>query len=337
MHPARLWKKLSKDVVQCRLCSHFCRIDDGGRGQCGVRVNRGGELFTLVYDKVAALNIDPVEKKPLYHFMPGSQTFSFATMGCNLACSFCQNHSLSQPPRRGRGVGGRSASPEQLVGACVEHGCKSISYTYSEPTVFFELMQDTARLARERGLKNIMVSNGFQSPQCLDELGPLIDAANIDLKGFRPEFYEKICGAELKPVLRNLEHMKRLGWWLETTTLVIPGLNDDPEELRGIADFIAGTLGEKTPWHISRFHPDNEMRDRGGTPIATLEAAWEQGRAAGLKHVYVGNAPGNEHNGTYCPDCGELVIDRSGFYVGDTAVDQNGKCRFCGSEVGGIF
>lgn len=336
MHPARLWKALSGGKVQCRLCSHFCRIEKGARGKCGVRVNEGGALFTLTYDRVAAVNIDPVEKKPLYHFLPGSRTFSFATMGCNLSCSFCQNYDLSQPPSHGRDPSGQRATPEGLVAAALENGCASISYTYSEPTVFFELMQDTARLAVSKGLKNIMVSNGFQSPECLNELGPLIHAANIDLKGFKPEFYEKICGARLDPVKKNLVRMRELGWWLEVTTLLIPGLNDDPAELREMAAFLFSELGANTPWHISRFHPDADMRDRGPTPLSSLEMAWAIGKEAGLQYVYVGNVPGDERNSTFCPECGKTVIGRSGFAVLAKNL-KNGKCAACGRSVAGVF
>ncbi len=336
MHPARLWKALSGGKVQCRLCSHFCLIEEGLRGKCGVRVNEGGALFTLTYDRVAAVNIDPVEKKPLYHFLPGTRTFSIATMGCNLSCSFCQNYDLSQPPRRGRDPSGQPATPEGLVAAALERGCASISYTYSEPTIFFELMQDTARLASSKGLKNIMVSNGFQSPDCLEELGPLIHAANIDLKGFKKEFYEKICGAKLTPVKKNLVRMRELGWWLEVTTLLIPGLNDEPAELREMADFLAAELGPDVPWHLSRFHPDHDMRDRGVTPLSSLEKAWKIGKEAGLRYVYVGNVPGDEHNSTFCPGCGEKVIDRSGFAVLGNGV-KSGKCAACGHKIAGIF
>lgn len=336
MHPARLWKPLKDGKLQCRLCSHFCLIDPGGRGRCAVRENKGGELFTLVFERAAAVNIDPVEKKPLYHFMPGSRTFSFGTMGCNLECSFCQNYSLSQPPRQGLPIEGRKVNPGLLVRAAQDAGCSSMSYTYSEPTIFFELMFETARLARESGLRNIMVSNGFMSPECLDELDGLIDAINVDLKGFTPSFYEDVCGARLEPVKKNLVRIRELGWWLEVTTLVIPGLNDAAEELGEMASFIAEELGAGTPWHLSRFHPDFRMLDRPPTPVSTLERAWEIGRAAGLEYVYVGNVPGNAHNSTICPGCGETAIEREGFTaLGGTLRD--GKCSACGREIAGRF
>lgn len=336
MHRAALWKPLDDDRVQCRLCAHFCRIPPGERGTCGVRENRDGTLFTLVYDRAAAINLDPVEKKPLYHFLPGSLTFSFGTMGCNLSCTFCQNADLSQSPRQGRPVTGHAVTPEALVQAALDSGAASISYTYSEPTIFFELMRDTAGLAKKAGLKNIMVSNGFQSPQCLDELGPLIDAANIDLKAWNEDFYRDVCGASLGPVKKNLVHIRRLGWWLEVTTLVIPGLNDDPGDLRGMAAFVFAELGADTPWHLSRFHPDHRMLDRGRTPPKTLETARDMGHAAGLRYVYVGNLGPGERNDTTCPSCGEVVVRRTGFHA-EPARLRAGACPACGAAVAGVW
>jgi pyruvate formate lyase activating enzyme len=336
MHEARLWKPLKNGAVQCRLCSHFCLIRDGERGKCAVRENRGGTLYTLVYDRVAAINLDPVEKKPLHHFMPGTSTFSLGTSGCNLSCSFCQNWSLSQGPRRSGRVEGRTVTPAGLVDAAEHHGADSISYTYSEPTVFFELMRDTAALARERGLKNIMVSNGFMSRECLDELAGLMDAANIDLKAFTEDFYRQRCDAALKPVLENLKTVRSLGWWLEAATLVIPGLNDSEAELRDMARFIRDELGAGTPWHVSRFHPTFELTDRPSTPLETLERAWDVGREAGLSFVYLGNAPGAKANSTYCPTCGERLLDRRGFSV-DGATLEAGRCGTCGEEIPGVW
>jgi pyruvate formate lyase activating enzyme len=338
MHLAQLWKPLEDTPgkgsarVQCRLCNHFCRIEEGAAGRCGVRVNKKGALYSLVADKVAAINLDPVEKKPLYHFMPGTSTLSFGTMGCNLGCSFCQNYSLSQPPRQGRPVEGRPASPESLVGAAIQAGAPSISYTYSEPTVFFELMLGTAQLAVAKGLKNILVSNGFQSPECLEALGTYIHAANIDLKSFRDEFYRERCEARLQPVLDNLARMKKFGWWLETTTLVIPGLNDSDEELGDIARFLVETLGPDAPWHVSRFHPQYRLQDRPSTPVETLVKAWEIGRAAGLRYVYLGNVPGHEADNTHCPGCGRTLIERRGFAL----LKAKGKCPDCGAVLAGV-
>ena len=334
MHTALLWKPLDKNRVQCRLCSHFCIIENQAAGKCGVRVNKEGSLKTLVYDRVAALNMDPVEKKPLFHFYPGTRTLSFATMGCNLSCSFCQNYSLSQPPRRGQGIKGEKITPEQLVETALQNNASSISYTYSEPTVFFELMLDTAKLASAQGLKNIMVSNGFQSPECLQELGPHIHAANIDLKAFSDTFYQDQCGAKLKPVLKNLKHIKELGWWLEVTTLVIPNLNDSQAELMNLAGFIAEELGVDVPWHVSRFHPNFELRDRGPTPVKTLETAWDIGHRAGLRYVYTGNMHGHHGEHTLCPGCGKTVIERQGFFILSSRL-KNGACESCGFKIAG--
>ncbi len=336
MHTARLWKKLENDQVQCRLCSHFCRIEPEKRGRCGVRQNKNGELYTLVYDRAAAVNVDPVEKKPLYHFMPGTMTFSFGTMGCNLSCSFCQNYSLSQAPKTGGDVTGHNVTPQLLVESALRNQCGSISYTYSEPTIFYEIMYDTAVLAHEHGLKNIMVSNGFQSPECLQSLAPYIDAANIDLKAFTSDFYEELCGARLEPVKKNLKMIRELGWWLEVTTLLIPEKNDNEDEVQAIARFIKNELGEDTPWHLSRFHPDYHMHDRGLTPQISLMRARQAGKDAGLHYVYVGNVPGNEFAHTYCPQCQAHVIDRSGFQVRAKHMTA-GTCSACGAAIAGVF
>ncbi len=340
IHEARLWKPLKDGVVHCRLCSHFCVIKPAERGLCGVRENRDGKLFTLVYGLPAAMNVDPVEKKPLYHFLPGTRTFSFGTMGCNMSCTFCQNADLSQPPRLGRKITGHSAEPEDLVAAALESGAKSISYTYSEPTIFFELVEDTARLARTRGLKNILVTNGFMSPECLDACGPslsgLIQAANVDLKAFTEDYYRERCGARLAPVLANLKHMRELGWWIELTTLLIPGLNDDPDELSALAAFINTELGPDTPWHLSRFHPDYKLLDRPVTPHETLIKAREVGWAAGLRYVYIGNASGPGFGDTVCPACKALVLGRDGFRSQPGGL-PDGQCPACGESIPGVW
>ena len=309
------------------------------------RQDQGG-LVTLVYGLPAAVNVDPVEKKPLYHFLPGTRTFSLGTMGCNMSCTFCQNASLSQPPRLGGRITGHSASPADLVAAALESGCKSLSYTYSEPTIFFELVEDTARLARAKGLKNILVTNGFMSPDCLEAFGPdspdskagpgLIQAANVDLKAFSEGFYQERCGARLAPVLDNLKHMRALGWWIEVTTLLIPGLNDGPDELADMAHFIAQDLGQDTPWHLSRFHPDYKLTDRPVTPHETLLAAREAGRAAGLRHVYIGNASGPGFGDTLCPACRAVVLGREGFRTEDSGM-ANGNCAACGAALPGVW
>ncbi len=330
--PALLWRPLEDATLQCLLCAHFCRIEDGGRGQCGVRENRGGKLFTLSHDRVAALNLDPVEKKPLFHFLPGTTTLSLGTQGCNLACLFCQNASLSQPPRLGAAPQGNRIPPQEIVRLARKSKAASVAYTYSEPTIFFELMRETAILAREEGLANIMVSNGFQSPQCLDELKNLIQAANIDLKSFRDEFYRDICSARLGPVLKNLAHMKKLDWHLEVTTLVIPEINDSDRELTDIARFVRDELGRDTPWHVSRFHPCHQMLEHRPTPLDTLKRAYDIGRGEGLHHVFVGNVPNSGLENTFCPGCGQMVVERSGFTILRNRL-LRGACPGCGQVI----
>lgn len=336
MTEARLWKRLKNGKTQCRLCNHYCVIAPNDRGKCGVRENRDGTLYTLNYGKIAARNLDPVEKKPLYHFQPGSRTFSFATMGCNLNCTFCQNWSLSQPPREGGTIIGQDTTPEELVANALRLEAASIAYTYSEPTIFFEIMQDTARLAHEHGLKNIMVSNGFMSRECLAELAPLIDAINVDLKGFTEDFYRDITGARLAPVLDNLKQIKHdLGWWLEVTTLLIPGQNDSEEELDQLTNFLAEEIGTDTPWHISRFHPDYRMTDADPTSSDSLERAFAMGKDKGLKYVYIGNMPGLDRQNTYCPGCNAELVNRSGFILRSTGI-WGGKCLHCGEPIHGV-
>ncbi|MGM0645686.1 MAG: AmmeMemoRadiSam system radical SAM enzyme [Thermodesulfobacteriota bacterium] len=332
MHKARIWKVLPEEAVQCRLCSHYCRIGSDERGYCGVRINSEGALYTLVYDRVAALNIDPVEKKPLFHFWPGSNTLSVGTMGCNLACAFCQNYSLSQPPRQGQSIYGRPTSPQELVQEALAQEVTSLAYTYSEPTIFFELVEDTARLAKEYGLKNIIVSNGFMSRECLKNWDGLIDAANIDLKSFREDFYTRLCGAKLKPVLHNLRTVAEMGWHMEITTLIIPGENDSDTELEELAGFIAEELGTHVPWHISRFHPAFHMSDTPPTPRETLQRAYDIGTRAGLDYIYIGNMSGHDAESTYCPKCKALVVKRRGFVLQDQAV-HNGRCAECGHPI----
>lgn len=330
--PALLWRPLEDATLQCLLCAHFCRIEDGGRGQCGVRENRGGKLFTLSHDRVAALNLDPVEKKPLFHFLPGTTTLSLGTQGCNLACLFCQNASLSQPPRLGAAPQGNHIPPQEIVRLARKSKAASVAYTYSEPTIFFELMRETAILAREEGLANIMVSNGFQSPQCLDELKNLIQAANVDLKSFRDEFYRDICSARLGPVLKNLAHMKKLDWHLEVTSLVIPEINDSDRELTDIARFVRDELGRDTPWHVSRFHPCHQMLEHRPTPLDTLKRAYDIGRGEGLHHVFVGNVPNSGLENTFCPGCGQMVVERSGFTILRDRL-LRGACPGCGQVI----
>lgn len=336
MSNAILWRPQKNQKVQCMACSHFCVIDPGERGLCGVRENREGEMHTLVRNKVAALNLDPIEKKPLFHFLPGTLSLSLGTMGCNLSCLFCQNYSLSQSARQNKPIEGETITPDRIISLAGEYFAASISYTYSEPTVFIELVMDTARPAKEKGLKNIIVSNGFQSPDCLREMNGYFDAANIDLKAFTEKFYQEYCGAKLKPVLKNLAKIREMGWWLEVTTLIIPGLNDSRKELKQMAEFIFRELGSDTPWHISRFHPTFKMTNIKSTPIETLENAWEIGREQGLKFVYTGNVPGHRAENTYCPACQKQVIKRTGFEIKSSHIKDQ-CCSFCGEKISGVW
>jgi len=321
--------------VLCGLCSHRCLIAPGHRGICAVRENRDGVLHSLVYDRIIARNIDPIEKKPLFHFLPGSLSYSLATPGCNFRCKHCQNADISQLPRdRGGMVPGEPVSPTEIVEAALRHHCASISYTYTEPTVFFELAYDTAKLARQAGLKNVFVTNGYITPEALREISPVLDAANIDLKGFTDDFYKNVCGARLQPVLDSIRLYKELGIWIEITTLVIPGHNDSEHELRQIAQFVR-SVSEGVPWHVSRFHPTYKLIDQPRTPLETLKRARQIGIDAGLRYVYEGNIPG-EGEETICWSCGTSLVKRYGFAVEENRV-LKGKCGQCGAKMDGVW
>jgi pyruvate formate lyase activating enzyme len=335
MKEALLYDRLSNDVVRCNLCAHHCRIAPGEFGICRVRKNIDGTLYTLVDDRIISRHVDPVEKKPLFHFYPGSKAYSVATSGCNFRCAWCQNWQIAQMPRERHLIDGRKVTPEEIVAAAKASGSHSIAYTYTEPTVFFELAYDTARLAHAAGLVNIYVTNGFMTEAMLTMFAPYLDAANVDLKAFHNVTYQRYVGARLQPVLDSMKTMKRLSIWLEVTTLIIPDLNDDPAELRDAAAFVAQELGPETPWHISRFYPAYKMLDRASTPIETLKHAKEIGLSEGLKFVYVGNAPSAGDEDTYCPQCGCVLIRRHGFGVLANHV-QDGHCPDCGAPVAGI-
>ncbi len=332
---AMLYEKLEGGNVRCALCSHRCRIAPTERGICGVRENREGRLYTLVYGPVVAASVDPVEKKPLYHLFPGSDSYSIASVGCNFRCTFCQNHEISQMPRDEGRIAGREMTPREVVDRAVDSASKSISYTYTEPTVFFEFARDTGLLARKEGLKNIFVTNGFMTQEALDAASGWLDAANVDLKSFRDEFYRRHCGARLDPVLETLRGMIKRGVWVEVTTLVIPTLNDDEAELRDIAAFIH-SLGEEVPWHVSRFFPRYKSQDLSPTPVTTIDRALEIGREAGLKNVYSGNVPGSDSDHTYCSACGNLLIERQGYEIRANKL-EGPRCRRCGTVLAGIF
>ena len=335
MMEARFYEKKKEQQVHCLLCNHHCLIKEGKRGLCGVRENREGRLYSLVYARPIATHVDPIEKKPLFHFLPGSRSFSLATAGCNFRCLFCQNADISQLPQDQAKIPGEEVAPEEIVAAARQAGCQSIAYTYTEPTIFFEYAQDIALLAEAQGLKNVFVTNGYMSTEALQSIHPLLHGANVDLKAFREAFYQKQCGAKLAPVLKTLKTMKEMGVWLEITTLIIPTLNDSKEELRELATFILQELGPETPWHISRFHPTFRLTDLPVTPVKTLQQAWEIGREVGLHYVYTGNVPGDQGEKTYCHHCGRLLLDRFGFTILKNELDQGG-CPQCHQPLAGV-
>ena len=328
-----LYEKLGDKKVRCQLCAHRCTISPKDIGICGVRQNREGFLYTLVYAEAIAANIDPIEKKPLYHFFPGSTSLSIATLGCNFKCDFCQNWQISQLSKQNSNRGIRTLLPEDIVRLAKEKKCKSISYTYTEPTIFFEYAYDTAKLAKAQGLYNNFVTNGYMSREAIDAIEPYLDAANVDLKSFREEFYVKNCKGHLQPVLDSIRLMKKLGIWVEVTTLIVPGENDSESELAKIAAFIA-EVGKDIPWHISRFHPDYKFINHKPTSLETLKKASFLGKEAGLRYVYLGNVL--EDYGTCCWQCGKLIIQRSCFDIAENNI-KNGKCVFCNTAIDGFF
>jgi pyruvate formate lyase activating enzyme len=331
MKEAMLYDKLEDNQVQCVLCAHRCLIKPGRLGICRVRENRDGTLYSLVYAQAVSANVDPIEKKPLYHFLPGTGAFSIATVGCNFRCAFCQNADISQASKGGGwGRWGQELPPEQVVNLAQKSRCASIAYTYTEPTIFFEYAYDTAKIAAERGIKNVFVTNGYMTEEALHEIEPYLDAANVDLKGFTDEFYRRTCGAQLQPVLDSICLMHQIGILVEVTTLIVPGHNDGDEELRQIARFLAD-ISLDLPWHISRFVPHYKMTDVPPTPVETLHRAAEIGYETGLRYVYAGNVPGDRYENTYCPNCGEIAIQRFGYH---TRVKLDGdRCKNCGYQL----
>ncbi len=357
LYEARFYESLPEGRVLCTLCPHDCRIPDGARGACGIRYNHAGRLYTLVYDKVVAREVNPIEKKPLFHFYPGSTAYSISTVGCNLRCTFCQNWQISQWPKNhlpkhiensdektiepicpqltaiGEAIPGEPVTSETLVEAALATGSTSISYTFTEPTIFYELAYDTAVLARTRGLKNNFVSNGFINEAPLRELAKVLDAVNVDLKFFKEESYRRISRARLQPILDAIRLYHQLGVWLEITTLIVPGLNDSEEELRQIAEFIR-FVGVEIPWHVTQYYPAYKMRDRPPTPVKTLRRARDIGLETGLRYVYEGNVPGEGGENTYCYKCQTILIERYGFYARYNHI-RHGRCPECGTVIDG--
>jgi pyruvate formate lyase activating enzyme len=332
---AMLYEKKAQGRVLCNLCSHRCLIDEERFGICGVRQNRGGVLYTHAYGRLISANVDPIEKKPIFHLAPGSSSYSIATIGCNFRCGFCQNWQISQTKEaKCLGLSGElSMTPEAIVNQARHTGSKSISYTYTEPTIFFEYAYETSRLAKKQGLRNIFVTNGYMTREALETIAPYLDAANVDLKSFSEDYYKKVCGARLAPVLDSIRFMKSLNIWIEVTTLLVPNLNDSKEEIERIAFFIAG-LGREIPWHISRFYPQYKMNDSSPTPLSTLKMAERIGREAGLRYVYLGNVPG-ESESTCCYNCGRTLIKRVGFFVSSVELNDS-RCPNCNSQIDGV-
>ncbi|OIP97439.1 AmmeMemoRadiSam system radical SAM enzyme [Candidatus Wirthbacteria bacterium CG2_30_54_11] len=328
MYEAQFYEKIADKKVRCNLCAHHCIVKNSARGICGVRENQGGTLYTLTYNRLISASIDPVEKKPLYHFLPGSRAYSFCTMGCNFGCMFCQNADISQAGKTQDGsdkrppILGDDFPPASIVKQALKSDCQSIAYTYSEPTVFYEYMFDTARLASEKGLKNIFVTNGYITEEPLRKIAPYIQAANIDLKSFSDDFYARTCKARLQPVLETIKRMHDLGIWIELTTLLMVGENDSPDEIHELARWIAG-ISKDIPWHVSAFHPAYKMQDLPPTPVKNIVQAIEIGRAEGLHNVYAGNIGGDEYQNTVCSACGSVLIERTGSYQVTSHLKKN--------------
>lgn len=337
MKEAMLYQKLADHKVVCSLCAHRCTLAEEKFGICGVRQNCDGVLRTYAYDRIIAAHVDPIEKKPFYHMLPGSSSFSIATVGCNFHCFHCQNHDIAQLPREhpGTALPGSTMSPDEIADAAVRHGCQSIAYTYTEPTIFFELAYDTAKVAHERGLKNVFVTNGYMTPEALETISPYLDGANVDLKGFDDQKYRQVCGGKLEPVTACIQRMRELGLWVEVTTLVIPTHNDSEAELREIAAFLFH-VDPGIPWHVSAFYPQYKMRHLPPTPPATIHRAVRIGREEGLRYVYSGNIRNDDTADTWCHTCGTRLIHRTGFDVSANHLDH-GTCSVCRTPIDGIF
>lgn len=355
MKKAKLWEQeKGKDFIKCTTCRQYCRILEGKTGICGVRQNIKGELFSLVYGKAAAAHIDPIEKKPLFHFLPGSSIFSIGTLGCNFGCAFCQNWDISQATKELRKKSesmelleklelkiskyGYDLPPKEIIAFCEEKGISSIAYTYNEPSVFFDYTYDTAKPANKKGLKNVYVSNGYASEEAVDEIAPYLDAINIDLKSFNNDFYRRVCQARLEPVLESIKYYHKKKIWIEITTLIIPGQNDSHKELKQIADFIF-SVSPDIPWHLSRFTPSYKMTDGDSTDIKILKKAYEIGKKAGIKFVYAGNIDSVDMQSTYCPKCNVVLIERNWHYstITENFDLEGGKCNKCQEFIPGVW
>lgn len=327
LHPAKYYEKLSNGMVQCFLCPNQCILSSGQIGVCRARKNIEGELYSMVYGKVASAHIDPIEKKPLFHFLPGTTAYSIATTGCNLQCKFCQNWQIAQVFPWD--IETQNMSPEEIIEEALKSGARTIAYTYSEPTIFYEYMFDIAKLAQEKGLRNVVISSGYINPEPLKDLLPYIDAYKIDFKGFNDEFYQKMTNGSVEPVLEAMKIIKESGTWLEIVNLVIPGENDSDQDLMGLIEWVRDNLGPDTPLHFSQFHPDYKLTNVPVTSEETLKKARQMALAAGLKYVYIGNIADLESSSTYCPETKEVVIQRQGFFVIKNDLKEN-QCQIPG-------
>ena len=333
---AVLWQELPDKTVRCYLCSFRCKIANGKRGNCGVRQNFNGTLYSLNYDRVCAANPDPIEKKPLFHFQPGSKSYSISAPGCNFRCEFCQNWQISQVALDDHIIEGQPISPDRIVATAIATGCSSVAYTYTEPTIFMELCADTGRLARQNGLSNVFVSNGYMTPEAIDLAADFLDAINVDLKAFTEKYYMDLCKSHLSPVLDTIRRIaKNTAIGLELTTLIVPGKNDSDDELRSIADFIANEASPFVPWHVSRFYPAYKMNHDTPTPADSLQRALDIGKAAGLKYVYVGNLPGSKAESTHCHNCSHLLIERIGYQITQYNIEA-AACPNCKTTIPGV-
>jgi len=328
------YRQLDSLKIECGICPRRCQVAEGKRGYCRNKENRGGKYYTLVYNRVCAAHIDPIEKKPLFHYLPGTMAFSVAAAGCNLSCKFCQNWEISQA--RPEDIPHHPLTPQQAIAICNQENVPTIAFTYSEPTVFYTSMYDVAKAARQAKIGSVMISNGFMNEIPLRELCKQLTAVKIDFKSFNPSFYREICGADLSPVLATLQRLKEIGIWFEIVVLIIPTLNDSPEELKNMCNWIKTNLGPEVPIHFTRFHPMYKIQNLPPTPIKTLEQARAIALAAGLHFPYVGNVPGHEGENTYCPYCQKVIIRRMGFAILENAV-ENGRCKFCHYPIPGVW
>ncbi len=321
-------------MVECQLCPRHCRLTEGQRGDCRVRVNLGGKLQTLAYGNPCAVHVDPIEKKPLYHVLPGSQSFSIATAGCNLHCKYCQNWQISQrPPEETENI---DLPPRAVVSTALNYNCRSIAYTYSDPVIFYEYMMDSGKLAHQHDLLNLMVTAGYIEETPLRELLPVVDAANIDLKGITDDYYARMSRGTLAPVQRCIEVMKENKVWVELTNLIVPGWNDREKDIRPLCQWIMDHVGPDVPLHFSRFYPMHQLKNLPATPAQTLITARHIAKDVGLHHVYIGNVATEEGNNTYCPVDGKVVIRRIGYRIVENNL-QDGKCKYCQTEIPGYW